>query len=101
MHRPARRRQGDNGVPANGNETEDAERQENTNMKCQIKRCTEIATVLTILDRPASAATAGGRAWHGHMEASYCETHAVARPAIGGVVEFGDVWTLRPLSRVA
>ena len=64
---------------------------------CAIRRCTASASVLVMLDRPATDAACADHAWTGHLETAYCTEHALARPQTAGIDKYGDVWTLTPL----
>jgi len=73
------------------------------NIKCQITRCEQGASVLVIRDRPKATAMRERDypCWTGHMETKYCAEHGASRVvALAGDDWrfYGDVVTLRPLA---
>ena len=67
-------------------------------LPCTIARCNADATVLAVLDRPATPAAHTDRAWTGHLETPYCAEHAIDRPDATGILKYGDTWTLTPIN---
>lgn len=92
MQNKERRSAGDNGVPTNGNDQSEGA----TVTKCDITRCDAPASVIVTLERPRPAFPDGSH-WFGRSQATYCGTHAVARPSADGFSMYGDAWMMRPL----